>query len=112
MPPIRNTCVIRAITADLGAHPIYTVPNDNNFILKSIIVAQTVGSAWGYQVGVGWAGNPLQIVLATANPASGSSAIWSGWTVVNAGDDIWLQAFTQNVSYWIAGALLPYVPGF
>ena len=107
--PIRNTCAARGSVTVTGQSLLYTVPANNQFILKFVGLYNGASAAstvllFGYAGGA----NPGQVVTQQLSLPASTSNNWSGWTVLNAGDQIYMQTSQQPLYYWIAGALLPF----
>lgn len=112
MPPIRNSCVARGVLATGAAVVVFTVPDSTVLLLKNIQLYFTTGT--GPTVAIYLAapsGTPAVLVANTGGDAHGIAS-WSGWTAMNAGDYIYMVDTGGTLQYWIAGALLPFVPGF
>ena len=88
---------------------LYTVPSGNALILKSFLVRPKAAGNW-YLTAVLQAG-AIQVVLFSYSGVPAANVDWSGWTVLNAGDQLHLSVNFIAVDYWVAGAVLPFESG-
>jgi hypothetical protein len=94
-----------ALPAD-DEEPIFTVPADTTWIVKSIYASTNTGpSPWLY-VRVDNGAGGFNTYILSVSTVRWVPAVWSGWLVLNAGCKLW--AFSQNVgsSGWVSGARL------
>lgn len=111
MPAIRNIAVAKGRLSTPGYVSVYVVPAGSTLILKSALLMNSGAVAIG---GLNLrlqnnSGGPTYAVLAMwTNIVAGTFQDWSGWTVLNDGDAVYVQFDTSQVDYWIAGALLPH----
>lgn len=110
MPAIRNSAVARGILTDTAYHTVYTVPASNHFILKSFLANQQSGAAVTVVVFLNDPVSGANILGAVVQDTAGVPGSWSGWVVLNGGDQIIVQANVANTYYWISGAVLPFGP--
>jgi hypothetical protein len=110
--PIRNVAVAQGVLTVTGTSFVYTVPASNALILKFGAVVNNAAEAAAGQFGIyhnpGGPGIPLAVTSLQAYQA----ALWSGWTVLNAGDQLYVNSDHQPTPYWFAGAVLPYAVGY
>jgi hypothetical protein len=95
-------------TTSANAVVLYTVPAGNAFILKSILLTNLGAALVTVQVYLfrGTGNNGPYII--NQGLASGANEQFSGWTVLNAGHQLVLVSQAAQVSYWAAGAVLPF----
>lgn len=111
MAPIRNYCVARGLSASGTTSTVYTVPDNNAFIMKSILVHNPFAALVNAAVFVQSADTTIAaIALSAAVPANGDASLQT-WVVINAGDHLVISSTPGQFYYWISGAVLPFVPG-
>lgn len=54
----------------------------------------------------------LSVRFFAQSMANSAFNMWSGWTVMNAGDQLHIYTADHPLDYWVAGATLPFIPGF
>lgn len=107
MPP-RNSAVARGLLTDTTAHTVYTVPAGSNLIFKNLLANQQSGAAVTVTVLLHDPSSGTYILGAVVTDTAGVPGVWSGWVVLNGGDQIILQASVADTYYWISGAVLPF----
>ena len=75
--------------------------------MKSLMLSPIGSAGWVYQFQIVAPGVSV-ITFFNGNPAAAAPVQWSGWTVLNAGDQLELYITAQAAYYWVAGAVLPY----
>lgn len=106
--PVRNFCVARGRLDTQLLTPVFTVPAEYSFILKSIMLfAETATTAeFGIYVQASDASSGVWVL--SEAPGEDGVIAFSSWMVLNAHDVLQIFALGTNASYWVSGALLPY----
>lgn len=112
MPPIRNYCVARGSISSSGFVSLYVVPDSNAFILKTVHLVNSPNAVNTLHLYLRDAAGSVLIEFFNESVQGSSFATWSGWTVLNAADQLYFNSSGAPTEYWVAGALLPFVPGF
>lgn len=105
---IRNYCVARGSTPLAPGGGVYTVPANSSLILKAVSFSTPDINHYVLNLYAQAAGGGVQAILFHLDNQSLQAAMWEGWTVLNAGDEIQLNSNAPTFQYWIAGAVLPY----
>lgn len=103
---VRNSAVAQGVTTSASQY-VYTVPANNNLILKFGGVFNNSAAATNVTIQFASTKGSF-LTLQTQSVAPGTSEVWAGWTVLNAGDQIIVVGGIAGLHYWFAGALLPY----
>jgi hypothetical protein len=111
MAPIRNYAVAQGVLTATGTTFVYTVPAGYALILKFGGVVNNAGAAATGQFGIHVQNTACSIPLASTSLQAYQAALWSGWTVLNASDQLYVNSDHQPTNYWFAGALLPFAVG-
>ena len=88
------------------AGTVYTVPADRTVIIKSAYF--DVSAVTGNQLSL-WivrTEGALGVRLHVDDQLLASRSEWTGWAVLEAGDEIQVSYATGTVSYWISGTVL------
>jgi hypothetical protein len=111
MAPIRNYAIAQGVLTTVGTTFVYTVPAGYALILKFGGVVNNAAAAAAGQFGIHVQGTACSIPLASTTLQAYQTALWSGWTVLNASDQLYVNSDHQPTNYWFAGALLPFAVG-
>lgn len=87
---------------------VYTVPVNNAFILKSVLMYNTNALGLNPVVAIRTADGVTAVAIEIPALESGATSTWSGWLVLNATDYITVYANAPGINYWISGAVLPF----
>jgi hypothetical protein len=106
---VRNVAVAQGRLTISGYQLVFTVPAANHLILKvaHVFNAATATTITGH-VRLQTAAGTSFAILDDFSLAPQAWTTWSGWTVLNPADGIYVQIDGQPVDYWLAGALLPF----
>ena len=105
---IRNSCVARGVLATTGNTYVYTVPTGKNLILKDVRLENWSGGTNTMTIYVIDQVSTAAILLLAATSPATDVTDWSGWIVLNPGDNIRIGNSGEPTHYWLSGALLPF----
>lgn len=87
------------------------MPPSNAFILKSLICLSTNATTTQLITSIATGDATISVYLEDLQLAQIVPHVWSGWTVLNAGDTVKIYTSQTGLFYWVAGAVLPYAAG-
>ena len=106
--PVRNARLAAGSIATANSLiTVYTVPANNAAIIKWVAVENYSASAITGQITI-LAPGAAEVDLARGSVAANTTLTWSGWTVLNAGDQVLISSSVTGIYYCVAGAQLPY----
>jgi hypothetical protein len=76
--------------------------------LKSIMLQSAAAASGSVYVVLLATGMTQGVEIEVPTIAAGTSSVWSGWTVLNATDQLAFNCTVQPIIYWVAGAVLPF----
>lgn len=91
---------------------VFTVPPNTVLLLKNIIIILSGGTGGPTTLYITSGAGGIAIGFSVQNATASQAAVWDGWIALNAGDTVAIANGTSAITYWISGALLPYVPGY
>lgn len=107
MTAIRNFRLAAGSVASTSNTVVYTVPANNTVILKFAAIHNNSAASATESIYINEPVSGAAILLISQSVAAGASELWSGWTVLNAGDQI--RVVNNGAAYyWLAGAILPF----
>lgn len=109
--PIRNACVARGVLAPSTGVTAFTVPANTVLILKWVAAYNTGPAAASIGAFIQGGSPNAAIRIAGETVELDKTFVWAGWTCLNSGDRVTLGSGAATFNYWIAGALLPFIPG-
>ena len=87
---------------------VYTVPAQNAFLFKSVVLWNSTATAASVNVILAATSPSVQVYSNVISVAPSTNYSWSGWIALNGGDIIYVYPVGSSINYWISGALLPY----
>lgn len=109
--PPRNACLGRGVSTLGVNNALFQVPSGFVALVKTIGLIRSGGTSVHCTVYL-QGQNPFgQQYLVDVDLAETPWHNWEGWVALNQSDVVFLYNDSQDVVYWVSGALLPYAPG-
>lgn len=106
----RSTRLFASSVTTTGTQLLYTGPASTVTLFKSGYLYNPGTVAVDYSLFVTAAGGAANVTVQFANLPASATGIWTGWIVLEPGDQIWLWFNAPPIDVWLSGAILPAAP--